>query len=130
MKRPDTVWVKNNGPLAHTDRYDGEDFTIEPGQTAEMYADCARLCFGFGEDDKTRAIRRLGWGNTRNDLAEALKRLNAFSFHLSAPVGSGDTAALSSGKVADSSDVREPEARPRLQVNVLEKLAQAQTAAA
>ena len=127
MKRPDTVWVKNNGNSAHTDRYDGEDFTIQPGEQVEMYADCARLCFGFGDEDKTRVIRRLGWAATTNDLQGALQRLNAFSFHLSAPVGSEDTAGAPPGASADSIEVREPARRP---VNVLEKLAQAQTAAA
>jgi len=85
MRKAQTVFVRNNGGDPFSDRYDGEDFTIEPGKAVEMEADCAKLVFGFGEEDKSRAIQRLGWAPTSADMKTALARLNAFSFHLSDP---------------------------------------------
>lgn len=80
MRKVLSVYVRNNGDAPFSDRYDGEDFTIAPGQVLEMEADCARLVFGVGEQDKTRAIRRLGWAPTANDMKDALARLFSFSF--------------------------------------------------
>jgi hypothetical protein len=82
MKRSQTVWVRNNGTETFHDRYDGEDFDIEPGGVCEMLLECAELCLGFGQDDKTRCLRRLGWAFTQNRMPEALARLESFSFHM------------------------------------------------
>lgn len=82
MKKADTVWVRNNGTEPFSSRYDSEDFTIAPGESIEMLVDCAVLCLGFGEDDKTRALRRLGWAFMGNELERAKLRLAAFSFHM------------------------------------------------
>ncbi len=85
MKRDTTVWVKNNGGEAFCDRFDGEDFEIPPGGAVEMLPEAAKLCFGFGEEDKSRCIRRLGWAVDQNKLPLALARLNKFSFHSKDP---------------------------------------------
>lgn len=140
MRRAETVWVRNNGKLPYVDRYDGEDFTIKPGEYMEMDVEAARLCLGLGEDDKTRALRRLGWVKSTDGMPEAMARLNSFSFHmkeseaeghLSAPVGAGTAgAALSGVKPAGSgSSKRVGERAPvddetgRQQVNALDQLA-------
>lgn len=81
MRKALTVFVRNNGDTPFNDRYDGEDFIIEPGRAVEMEADCAKLVFGFGEKDKSRAIRRLGWAPTSADVAGAMKLLYTFSFY-------------------------------------------------
>lgn len=77
------IFVRNNSPESFKDRFDGEDFTILPGEYIEMPPEAAKLCFGWGEEDKSRAIRRLGWAETVNDLPEAARRLGLFSFHSS-----------------------------------------------
>lgn len=81
FQRPVTIWVRNNGSGTHRDRFDGEDFEIRPGDCLEMPPEAATLCFGVGDEDKTRVIRRLGWARTQNDFQTALDRLNQFSFH-------------------------------------------------
>lgn len=106
------MWVRNNGREAFSDQFDGERFTIAPGAAEEMTVDCAKLVFGFGEDDKRRAIRRLGWAPTENDMPKALAKLNAFSFHMEppsdpyAPVSDTEPAARSSGRVAGADQPR------------------------
>lgn len=135
MKRPETVFVRNNGTEPHSDRYDGDDFTIEPGKSVEIFADAARLCFGFGEADKSRAIRRLGWASTSHDQSAAIARLNKFSFHMEdtghlyAPVVTDDdTSAGNTAGASDTTDIKVPD---RKLVKPLEKLAQTrQTAVA
>src|ERR1700752_1873572 len=85
MRKEESVYVTNNGEQPFRDRYDGEDFVIHPGETLDMPAPCARLVFGFGEKDKGRAIRRLGWAKTASDMNDALARLRTFSFGMSPP---------------------------------------------
>jgi hypothetical protein len=82
MKKLDTIWVRNNGKEPFTDRYDGEDFEIAPGGVCEMLVSCAELCLGFGENDKSRCLRRAGWAYTSDRFEEAVARLNKFSFHM------------------------------------------------
>lgn len=137
MKPRNTIWVRNNGHQPISSRYDGEDFVIMPGEYLEMEIACAELVFGFGNNDKARAIARLGWSKTQFDMAHAIERLNTFSFHMSeqeakghssAPVD-GPSPAAPSGlpkeavqvpRAAKSKAVR---AKPR---NALEKLASVQ----
>lgn len=139
MKKAESVFVRNNGAETFKNRFDGEDFEIEPGQALEMYVDCATLVLGFGEDDKTRALRRLGWISAQHDVKTALERLSKFSFHMSekeasdhvhssAPVVAGAPAgSAQSGGVGSDPDVAEPQ---RKHVSPLGKLARAQEAAA
>lgn len=110
MRKAESIFVRNNGEEPFSDRFDGEDFTIEPGHAIEMTIECAKLVFGFGEDDKARAIRRLGYAPTSAEMPAALKRLYAFSFHMdqaeaekgrsSAPATNRNVAE-SSGSAAD-----------------------------
>jgi hypothetical protein len=83
MIRQQTVFVANHGDEPFRDRYNGEDFTIPAGGVEEMLVETAELCLGFGEEDKTRVIRRLGLAFTLDDMPKALERLNSFSFHMS-----------------------------------------------
>jgi len=82
MKRPETVWVRNNGEETFDDRYDGENFEIRPGEAVEMLVECAQLCLGFGQEDKTRALRRKGWAFTHTGMQEGIAKLSKFSFHM------------------------------------------------
>lgn len=135
MKKPETVFVKNNGKDVHRDRFDGEEIVIEPGQLVEIYADAARLCFGFGEKDKHRVIARLGWVDAENNMETALERLNKFSFHmegaghLSAPVVNDDTPAEQSSPAGASNTEVAVRVPGKPMVNGLTKLAAAQSSA-
>lgn len=146
MQRQQTVFVKNNGAEPFSDRYNGEDFKIPPGGIEEMLVETAELCLGFGQDDKTRCLRRLGWAFTMEDMPEALERLGQFSFHMtekeargfnptnsSAPVGNETPAAPkgAAGGVAAKNKGGRPKKTVSARTNqsVLEKLAHAQAPA-
>lgn len=123
MKFPDTIFVKNHGTETHRDKFDGDGFEIKPGQVVQMHEEAARLCFGFGQEDKLRTLRRLGWVETNGDLSRGLARLNAFSFHESEKAANDHQArkpiAPADGEVAGEGAVGQPSApnhRPRLGV--------------
>lgn len=86
MKRPQFVYVVNNGKTPFKDRFDGEDIVFPPGEAVDITIPAATLIFGFGEESKDRAIRRLGWAPTSNDMPAALERLGSFQFHMERPV--------------------------------------------
>ncbi len=139
MKKQQTVFVRNNGSEDFSDRYNGEDFTIAAnGGIEEMLVETAELCLGFGQDDKIRCVRRLGWAFTMDDMPRAQKRLASFSFHMterealehdpskvsssSAPRGNETGAGLS---LSAPAVVSNKGGRPR-KLSPLQKLAQAQ----
>jgi len=110
------IYVRNNSDESFIDRYDGEDFEIKPGEVLPMPVEAARLCLGYGEPEKGRAIARKGWAPTAEDHKIAIKRLNKFSFHGSeeeaaragkgqshAPLGSSSSSAPSGNDEADGS---------------------------
>lgn len=127
------LYVRNNGKDEFSDRYDGEDFTIRPGEVLPMPVEAARLCLGYGDGDKGRVIARLGWAKTAEAYADAMKRLNKFSFHGSeqeaargatgqshAPLGSGSSSESSGSGEEDGSSAGKP---------LIGKLARAQASA-
>lgn len=86
MKKQLTIWVRNNGTAksdTFKDRYDGEDFEIPPGGVLEVPVETATLCLGFGEEDKSRCLRRLGWAISSDRTADGITKLSKFSFHTS-----------------------------------------------
>lgn len=132
MRKPQTIWVRNNGTDTFSDRYDGEDFAIEPGEAVEMLAECATLCLGFGEKDKTRCLRRLGWAFSSGKMAEGKARLDTFSFHLDKPgksVPALPCSASAPGTVEPGEGVPAPSPVVAKAGNVLGKLAAAQARA-
>lgn len=140
MIRPQSIFVRNNSADDFHSRYNGEDFTIAAdGGIEEMLVETAELCLGFGQEDKTRCLRRLGWAFTQDDMGEALDRLGQFSFHMtekealgfeptasSAPGGDETAAAL---KGAAAGVARKGQNAHRPNASVLAKLANAQAQA-
>ena len=133
MKRAASVWVRNNGKIVFSDRYDGEDFSIPPGGVTEILVETAELCLGFGQEDKTRCIRRLGWAFTQNNMSEALSRLGTFSFHMTEKEALAHKPSKLIGSSAPAGDETpgDPQGEPggvvtRQPLNLLQKLAQAQ----
>src|SRR5262249_21151818 len=103
---------RNNGDFTFKSRYNGEDFEIPPGGIEEMTVECAQLCFGLGEDDKSRCLRRLGWPYMKNKDGSALGELGAvqmlgrFSFHMSeSEAHDANKAGALAGKVHSSAPV-------------------------
>jgi hypothetical protein len=104
MRKPDSIFVRNNGKEPFYDRYDGEIFKITPGGVCEMLVPCAELCLGFGENDKSRCLRRLGWAYTSDRFDEALKRLITFSFHMTEKQALEHNPSKSIGSSAPAGD--------------------------
>lgn len=78
------IGVKNNRPEGKanilTAKYDGQTYEFVPGVTTAISEEAAAHIFGYGEDDKKRALHRLGWVNWGGQLEEGLERLNEFQF--------------------------------------------------
>ncbi len=72
--------VKNNSKDAIEARYDGVDYVFEPGVNTAISTEAASHIFGFGLEDKSRALIRLGWLANSTQYAEAVKRLNDIQF--------------------------------------------------
>lgn len=82
----ETVYVTNNGEKALTDSWDGVFYTFEPGKTLEVPAFVAGHIFGYGFEDKTDHVIRLGWAKTTNELPGALCNLQNFVITTEPPV--------------------------------------------
>lgn len=137
MKRQQTVFVRNNSPFPFRDRYNGENFTIEAfGGIEEMLVETAELCLGFGQEDKARCLRRLGWAFTLEDMGPALSRLGMFSFHMTEQEAESFKPIASSAPGGDETGAASSGAAPgvalttakghRTNASVLAKLANAQ----
>lgn len=61
-------------------RYDGQDFEFKPGVTVALSEDAATHIFGYGMDDKARALIRLGWLVNSTQYEAALARLDDIQF--------------------------------------------------
>lgn len=74
------IGVTNIGKETVVARYDGQDFEFKPDVAVALSDEAATHIFGYGLDDKTRALIRLGWLANSTALSEALKRLDDFVF--------------------------------------------------
>lgn len=74
----DTVYVTNIGERSLTDGWDGVQYTFEPGKTVQVPVFIAGHIFGYGFEDKTPHVTRLGWAKTTNDIPGALANLENF----------------------------------------------------
>lgn len=74
------IGVKNTGTEPVTGRYDGQDYEFKPGVTVALPDEAATHIFGYGLDDKSRALIRLGWLVNSTQYGTALARLDAIQF--------------------------------------------------
>lgn len=74
------IGVKNNLTERIEGRYNGEDFVFEPGVTRALSEEAARHIFGYGEQDKTKALLRMGWIPNGAQKAQALEKLGKIQF--------------------------------------------------
>jgi len=75
-----TIIVTNNSSTELSDRFNGIDIVFPPGKRVLIDEDAAKHIFGFGADDKTMYLARLGWLRSANEKQAALDRLAEFSF--------------------------------------------------
>lgn len=74
------IIIRNSLESAIEGRYSGVDFTFPPSVDVPCDEQVARHIFGFGEEDKSPALLRLGWIRPGVDATEAKKRLDAVVF--------------------------------------------------
>ena len=72
------VAVTNTGDAVFEDGFAGEKYTFRPGKAVEIPEAAAEHIFGYGIEDKTSHLARLGWIETRNDVPKGMERLDKF----------------------------------------------------
>lgn len=80
FNRDDYVRVTNGTDELIEGRFNGEDYEFSPGEAVDIHVQAATHIFAFGEDDKTRALSRLGWLRHSGELKSALARLAKIKF--------------------------------------------------
>ena len=76
------IGVKNHSGAKLVAKYAGKEFSFEADEnvTTPLGEDAARHIFGYGEQDKTRALLRLGWLSNGSTLQTGLDKLSQFQF--------------------------------------------------
>lgn len=82
----DTIFVTNNGDFSFEDGFAGKRYQFSVGSTVEIPLLAAKHIFGYGEQDKTPYLVRLGWLQLSNELDKAMVKLNKFKFDKQQPV--------------------------------------------
>jgi len=93
------IFVTNNGDFDFEDGYAGSRYTFSCKSTVEIPIEAAKHIFGYGEQDKTSHLIRLGWLRMSNEVDRAMEKLNKFSFSMQ-PTKNGHSQAPVVDKVA------------------------------
>jgi hypothetical protein len=75
-----TIRVINDHPHVICGRYDGRDYVFRPGKGEDIPPEAAAHIFGFGSDDKTSALNRLGQLPPAGDVAKAMEFFDKIRF--------------------------------------------------
>lgn len=81
-----TIFVTNNGDFSFEDGFAGQRYTFAIGTTVEIPLLAAKHIFGYGEDDKTSHLVRLGWLRISNEVDQAMAKLAKFQFDTQKPM--------------------------------------------
>jgi len=79
------IYVTNNSDQDLRDGFGGVFYDFKKGATVEISEEAARHIFGYGKEDKTTYLARLGWIKTANDLQEGLDRLAQWNLSTQPP---------------------------------------------
>lgn len=81
------IFVTNRNAEPHIDYYDGEEFVFPPNEPVLVPIPAAEHMLGYGLEDKTSVLQRLGWATrfdpkTRNleENTDGVRRLASFVF--------------------------------------------------
>lgn len=80
-----TIWVTNKGEESFTDSHIGMQYDFKPGVPVAIPLLAAQHIFGYGVEDKTPHLVRLGWLKYSNEMAKAQERLGQFKFSTVSP---------------------------------------------
>jgi hypothetical protein len=79
------IYVTNNSDQDLRDGFGGVFYDFKKGATVEISEEAARHIFGYGKEDKTTHLARLGWIKTANDFQEGLDRLAQWNLSTQPP---------------------------------------------
>ena len=82
--------VKNGNNFDFVGRYDGVDYQFPQGMTTALPDEAAKHIFGVGLADKQDVLVRHGWMTHTGDMAQAMEKLNGFSFNVANELNPGD----------------------------------------
>lgn len=82
--------VTNRNDFDFIGRYDGQDYPFPSGKTTAVPEDAAKHIFGVGLADKQDILVRHGWMQSSGQLAEAMSKLNKFSFNVADQLEPGE----------------------------------------
>ena len=82
--------VTNRNDFDFVGRYDGQDYPFPSGKTTAIPEDAAKHIFGVGLTDKTDILVRHGWMQNSTQTAEAMSKLNKFSFNVADQLVAGE----------------------------------------
>lgn len=77
------VFVTNKNGFYHEDMFDSVTYAFPSGEKVLVPEVAAAHMLGFGRQDKTETLVRLGWANTRKDkegVEEGVRKLANFVF--------------------------------------------------
>lgn len=88
------VWVTNTSDEFFADMWDGKQYNFPPNKAIEVDVEVAQNIFGYGVQDRTPILVRLGWTKVTSDIPKALERLEKFvisdtqpqTYHNASPV--------------------------------------------
>lgn len=80
IERSDFIRVTNTLAETIRSKFDGQDYVFKPNEPEDIHFVLAKHIFGFGEDDKSRALARLGWMQSSEQLPRALEKLASVKF--------------------------------------------------
>lgn len=74
------VRVTNSHRETVTARFAGEQYEFKPGRPEDVHVDAARHIFGFGLEDKSSVLARLGLARSSDEVQEGVKFLAGIKF--------------------------------------------------
>lgn len=92
-----TVWVTNMGEESFEDCHLGMKYEFKPGIPTAIPVATAVHIFGYGVEDKSPQLVRLGWLKYSNELEAALAKLGKFKFSSVAPEQSHEVPSVVDG---------------------------------
>lgn len=85
IERNDHVRV-TSGKETIKARYNGQEYEFRPGEPVDVHQTVAAHIFGFGHEDKSTALARLGWAQSSDQLPAAMTRLQGIRFTTAPPL--------------------------------------------
>lgn len=111
IERNDHVRV-TSGKETIRARWNGVDYEFRPGEPQDIHHVIAAHIFGFGSDDKSAALARLGWAQSSDQFPAAMQRLQHVRFTPSPGLVEAPVADVVGAPAGDRMPNRTPSGAP------------------